>query len=119
LLLAVWDRAQLVAWSKRPKTAQTLAMRSRIVLLDSASAFENMPRIPDHAQAAVKIALRNVAIFGPEVRIAGGEFLPPRYNGNREKRARLPGSFYSGKAGQGTSRKPFRIFDDKQLTHYE
>lgn len=27
------DRAQLVAWSKRPKTAQALAMRSRIVLL--------------------------------------------------------------------------------------
>jgi transposase len=33
LLLAVGDRAQLVAWSKRPKTAQALAMRSRIVLL--------------------------------------------------------------------------------------
>src|SRR5271168_3349720 len=27
------DQAQLVAWSKRPKTAQALAMRSRIVLL--------------------------------------------------------------------------------------
>jgi len=27
------DRSQLVAWSKRPKTAQALAMRSRIVLL--------------------------------------------------------------------------------------
>jgi transposase len=27
------DRTQLVAWSKRPKTAQALAMRSRIVLL--------------------------------------------------------------------------------------
>ncbi len=27
------DRIQLVAWSKRPKTAQALAMRSRIVLL--------------------------------------------------------------------------------------
>jgi transposase len=27
------DRAQLVAWSRRPKTAQALAMRSRIVLL--------------------------------------------------------------------------------------
>ena len=26
-------RAQLVAWSRRPKTAQALAMRSRIVLL--------------------------------------------------------------------------------------
>jgi len=29
------DRAQLVAWSKRPKTAQVLAMRSRVVLLAS------------------------------------------------------------------------------------
>ncbi len=27
------DQAQLVAWTKRPKTAQALAMRSRIVLL--------------------------------------------------------------------------------------
>src|SRR5271155_37077 len=27
------DQAQLVAWSKRPKTAQALALRSRIVLL--------------------------------------------------------------------------------------
>ncbi len=33
--IAVGDRAQLVAWSKRPKTAQALAMRSRIVLLAS------------------------------------------------------------------------------------
>jgi transposase len=33
LSIAVEDRAQLVAWSKRPKTAQALAMRSRIVLL--------------------------------------------------------------------------------------
>jgi hypothetical protein len=33
LLLVAGDRAQLVAWSKRPKTAQALAMRSRIVLL--------------------------------------------------------------------------------------
>ena len=33
LLIAVGDRAQLVAWSKRPKTAQALAMRARIVLL--------------------------------------------------------------------------------------
>jgi DNA-binding NarL/FixJ family response regulator len=33
LLLAVGDRAQLVRWSKRPKTAQALAMRARIVLL--------------------------------------------------------------------------------------
>ncbi len=31
LLIAAEDRAQLVAWSKRPKMA--LAMRSRIVLL--------------------------------------------------------------------------------------
>ena len=27
------EHAQLVAWSKRPKTAQALAMRSRVVLL--------------------------------------------------------------------------------------
>src|ERR1700739_4769095 len=27
------DQAQLLAWSKRPKTAQALAMRSRVVLL--------------------------------------------------------------------------------------
>jgi hypothetical protein len=27
------DRTQLLAWSKRPKTAQALAMRSRIILL--------------------------------------------------------------------------------------
>ena len=27
------DRIQLVCWTKRPKTAQALAMRSRIVLL--------------------------------------------------------------------------------------
>jgi len=33
LLLAFGDRAQLVTWSKRPKTAQALAMRARIVLL--------------------------------------------------------------------------------------
>ena len=33
LSITVEDRAQLVAWSKRPKTAQALAMRSRIVLL--------------------------------------------------------------------------------------
>jgi DNA-binding NarL/FixJ family response regulator len=33
LSVTVEDRAQLVAWSKRPKTAQALAMRSRIVLL--------------------------------------------------------------------------------------
>jgi transposase len=33
LSLPVEDRAQLVSWSKRPKTAQALAMRSRIILL--------------------------------------------------------------------------------------
>jgi transposase len=33
LSLSAEDRAQLVAWSKRPKTAQALAMRSRVVLL--------------------------------------------------------------------------------------
>ena len=33
LSLTVEDRAQLVSWSKRPKTAQALAMRSRIILL--------------------------------------------------------------------------------------
>ena len=33
LTVTVADRAQLVAWSKRPKTTQALAMRSRIVLL--------------------------------------------------------------------------------------
>ena len=33
LFLTVEDRAQLVGWSKRPKTAQALAMRSRIVLM--------------------------------------------------------------------------------------
>ena len=33
LHLAAGDRAQLVIWSKRPKTAQALAMRARIVLL--------------------------------------------------------------------------------------
>lgn len=33
LSISVEDRTQLVAWSKRPKTAQALAMRSRIVLL--------------------------------------------------------------------------------------
>ena len=33
LLLVAGDRAQLVAWSKRPKTGQTLAMRSRVVML--------------------------------------------------------------------------------------
>jgi transposase len=33
LHLADGDRAQLIAWSKRPKTAQALAMRARIVLL--------------------------------------------------------------------------------------
>ncbi len=33
LSVTVEDRVQLVAWSKRPKTAQALAMRSRIVLL--------------------------------------------------------------------------------------
>ena len=27
------ERSQLVAWSRRPKTAQALAMRSRVVLL--------------------------------------------------------------------------------------
>jgi transposase len=40
LLLAVGDRAQLVSWSKRPKTAQALAMRARIVLL-AAEGFSN------------------------------------------------------------------------------
>ncbi len=35
LVLSAGDRAQLVAWSKRPKTAQALARRSRIVLLAS------------------------------------------------------------------------------------
>jgi transposase len=35
LSISAADRAQLVAWSKRPKTAQALAMRSRIVLLAS------------------------------------------------------------------------------------
>jgi len=35
LSVSVEDRAQLVAWSKRPKTAQALAMRLRIVLLAS------------------------------------------------------------------------------------
>lgn len=29
------ERAQLVSWSRRPKTAQALAMRTRIVLLAS------------------------------------------------------------------------------------
>ena len=33
LSISAEDRAQLVVWSKRPKTAQALAMRSRIVLL--------------------------------------------------------------------------------------
>ncbi|WP_263367374.1 helix-turn-helix domain-containing protein [Edaphobacter bradus] len=33
LSLTAEDHAQLVAWSKRPKTAQGLAMRSRVVLL--------------------------------------------------------------------------------------
>ncbi len=33
LSVTVEDRTQLVSWSKRPKTAQALAMRSRIVLL--------------------------------------------------------------------------------------
>ena len=33
LSISAGDRAQLVAWSRRPKTAQALAMRSRIVLL--------------------------------------------------------------------------------------
>jgi hypothetical protein len=33
LSLSVGDRTQLVSWSKRPKTAQALAMRSRIILL--------------------------------------------------------------------------------------
>jgi transposase len=33
LSVTVEDRAQLVAWTKRPKTAQALAMRARIVLL--------------------------------------------------------------------------------------
>jgi transposase len=33
LSIAAEDRAQLIAWSKRPKTAQALAMRARIVLL--------------------------------------------------------------------------------------
>jgi transposase len=33
LSVTVEDRAQLVGWSKRPKTAQALAMRSRIVLM--------------------------------------------------------------------------------------
>jgi transposase len=33
LSISVEDRAQLVGWSKRPKTAQALAMRSRIILL--------------------------------------------------------------------------------------
>ena len=33
LSITAEDRAQLVAWSKRPKTAQALAMRARIVLL--------------------------------------------------------------------------------------
>jgi len=35
LSISAADRAQLVAWSKRPKTAQALAMRSRVVLLAS------------------------------------------------------------------------------------
>ncbi len=33
LSVTVEDRAQLIGWSKRPKTAQALAMRSRIILL--------------------------------------------------------------------------------------
>jgi transposase len=33
LSVTVEDRAQLAAWSRRPKTAQALAMRSRIILL--------------------------------------------------------------------------------------
>jgi len=33
LSLTAAEHAQLVAWSKRPKTAQALAMRSRVVLL--------------------------------------------------------------------------------------
>jgi hypothetical protein len=33
LSVTVEDHAQLIAWSKRPKTAQALAMRSRIILL--------------------------------------------------------------------------------------
>jgi transposase len=33
LLVTAEDRAQLLVWSKRPKTAQALAMRSRVVLL--------------------------------------------------------------------------------------
>jgi len=33
LSLAAEDHAQLVAWSKRPKTAQALAMRARVILL--------------------------------------------------------------------------------------
>ena len=33
LLIGQSERAQLVSWSRRPKTAQALAMRARIVLL--------------------------------------------------------------------------------------
>jgi transposase len=33
LSVSAEDQAQLLAWSKRPKTAQALAMRSRVVLL--------------------------------------------------------------------------------------
>jgi transposase len=35
LSIAVEERQQLVSWSRRPKTAQALAMRSRIVLLSA------------------------------------------------------------------------------------
>jgi DNA-binding NarL/FixJ family response regulator len=33
LSVSAVDQAQLLVWSKRPKTAQALAMRSRVVLL--------------------------------------------------------------------------------------
>jgi transposase len=36
LSLTAEDQAQLVAWSKRPKTAQALVMRSRVILLAAA-----------------------------------------------------------------------------------
>jgi transposase len=39
--IAAEDRAPLLAWSKRPKTAQALAMRSRIILL-AADGLSNM-----------------------------------------------------------------------------
>jgi hypothetical protein len=33
LTIRAEDQAQLQAWTKRPKTAQALAMRSRVILL--------------------------------------------------------------------------------------